>query len=565
MQKNDALIPWVDGKTIGQVLRATAQRSPDQDALIFTHSTSDMPRLTWKAFDEQVDRVARALCAIGLKKGDHLAVWAGNCPEWVLLQFATARIGVVLVTVNPAYRCRELEYALKQSDARAVAMSRSYKGSPYLPILTEVCPTLPAHKSGDVICDAFPQLRHVITLWDEAEPGTLSWKSFLDRASEISAETLREREASLSAEDVINIQYTSGTTGFPKGAMLTHRNLLLNAFYAADYQRLTHRDRMCIPVPLYHCFGCVLGTMCAIVSGASMVFPYECFDAKKTLDAVECEKCTVLYGVPTMFIAELEDPTYPQRDMSSLRTGIMAGAPCPLPLMKRVTHDMHCSEITIAYGQTEASPLITQTRYDDPIELRCGTVGRAHPGIEVKIVDPATGETVPIEQPGELCARGHDVMRGYYNMPEATAHAIDQEGWLHTGDLAVQLPNGYFRITGRLKDMIIRGGENIYPREIEEFLYTHPAIEEVQVIGVPDVKFGEQVMAWIKLRAGKEATPDEIRAFCRHCLARFKVPQYIKIVDSFPMTVTGKIQKFKMREIAIQELGLHDANKIETA
>ncbi len=569
-----ATTPWVEGKTIGAALRATAERHPKNDAVVFTARGW---RASYEAFDAQVDALARSLLSLGLKKGDHVAIWAGNCPEWVLLQFATARIGVVLVTVNPAYRSRELEYCIRQSDAKMLVMASNYKGNDYVEILSELCPELSMAKSytGETpvpqkpvpqrISEQFPELRWVVGLWDDADGGLLAWPKLLERSGQVSVSDLRNAERALSPDDAINIQYTSGTTGYPKGAMLTHRNLLLNAYYTGAAQRLTDADRMCIPVPLYHCFGCVLGTLVAAVHGAAMVFAHEFFDARRTLDAIERERCTVLYGVPTMFIAQLEEPTFAGRDLKSLRTGIMSGAPCPLPLMKRVVEEMHCSEVTIVYGQTEASPLITQTRCDDPIELRCGTVGRPLPGIEVRIVDPVGGEALPPGQPGELCARGHDVMLGYYNMPEQTARAIDAEGWLHTGDLAVELPNGCYRITGRLKDMIIRGGENIYPREVEEFLYTHPKIEEVQVVGVPDAKYGEQILAWIKLRAGQTATDDEIRDYCRQSLARFKVPHYIKFVDSFPMTVTGKIQKFKMREQAIRELGLEEASRVETA
>ncbi len=368
-----------------------------------------------------------------------------------------------------------------------------------------------------------------------------------------------------SPHDAINIQYTSGTTGNPKGAMLSHRNILLNAFYAGECQRLDHTDRICLPVPLYHCFGCVLGTLCCVVHGSAMVFPAEGFQPGATLAAIEQERCTAVYGVPTMFIAKLEHEDYPRRDLSSLRTGIMAGSPCPIETMKRVTQEMGAREITIGYGQTEASPLITQTRTDDPIELRVGTVGRPLPGVEAKIVDVETGEDLGDGQPGEFCGRGHGVMIGYYNMPEKTAEVIDADGWLHTGDLALREPNGYYRITGRLRDMIIRGGENIYPREIEERLYEHPAVVEVQVVGVPDRRLGEEVLAWVKLKSGAQATEDELREFCRQSLAHFKAPRYWKFVDSFPTTVTGKIQKFKIREQAIEELGLQDVAKIETA
>jgi fatty-acyl-CoA synthase len=387
----------------------------------------------------------------------------------------------------------------------------------------------------------------------------------MHRASEVSEDQLLRVEETLGCRDAINIQYTSGTTGFPKGATLSHRNVLLNAFYAGQNQRYTAEDRICIPVPLYHCFGCVLGTMCAVVSGAAMVFPSEGFQAGTALQAIEAEGCTSVYGVPTMFIAMMEHEDYPKRNLKSLRTGIMAGSPCPIELMKRVTSEMGASQITIGYGQTEASPLITQTRTDDPIELRVGTVGQALPHVEVKLVDPETNTDIHDGRPGELCCRGHNVMIGYYNMPGKTADAIDRDGWLHTGDLAMREPNGYYRITGRLRDLIIRGGENIYPREIEERLYEHPAVEDVQIVGVPDRKFGEEVLAWVKLRTGQQATPDELKAFCREKLAYYKVPHYWKFVDSFPTTVTGKIQKYKIRDTAIEELGLQDVANMETA
>jgi fatty-acyl-CoA synthase len=393
----------------------------------------------------------------------------------------------------------------------------------------------------------------------------LAWPDLLARCDETSAAELLDREASLTPSDPINIQYTSGTTGHPKGATLSHRNILINAWYAGLNQRMGRDDRLCIPVPLYHCFGCVLGTLCCIVHGASMVFPAESFEAGATLRAIESERCTVLYGVPTMFIAQLEHEDFPKRDLSSLRTGIMAGSPCPIELMKRVTSVMGAREITIGYGQTEASPLITQTRTDDPLELRVGTVGTVLPGLEAKIVDPLSGQTLPDGQPGELCARGHCVMLGYYDMPDKTAEAIDPEGWLHTGDLALREPNGYFRITGRLKDMIIRGGFNVYPREIEERLHQHPAIEDVHVVGLPDRKYGEEILASIKLRQGQSLTVEEVREFCRAELARFKTPRYVQFVESFPTTVTGKIQKYRIREQAIRELGLEAEARIETA
>lgn len=559
---DESAAPWVDGLTIGQALRETARRFPQSDACVFCDSGQ---RWTWEQLDGDVDRVARALLAAGFRPGHHFGVWATNVPEWVLLQFATARIGVVLVTINPAYRAAELRYTLGQSDVRGVALVDRFRSSDFVGMLQEVCPEITAGPPGRLASPAFPKLRWGVSLRGEHPPGMLGWNDLLALADRVSPDELAAVESQLDAGAAINIQYTSGTTGHPKGATLSHRNILLNAWYAGVCQRLSHHDRLCIPVPLYHCFGCVLGTLCSLVHGAAMIFPAEHFDAGATLRAIEQQRCTVVYGVPTMFIAELEHPDFSRRDLSSLRTGIMAGSPCPIELMKRVTELMGAREITIGYGQTEASPLITQTRTDDPIELRVGTVGRPIPGVEAKIVDPATGADLPDNQPGELCARGHGVMLGYYKMPEKTAEAIDPDGWLHTGDLALRMPNGYFRITGRLRDLIIRGGENVYPREVEERLFQHPAVEDVQVVGVPDRRLGEEVLAWVKLRQGHTASEQELRDFCRQTLAHFKTPRYWKFVDHFPTTVTGKIQKFKIREQAIEDLGLRDVSNIETA
>jgi fatty-acyl-CoA synthase len=429
----------------------------------------------------------------------------------------------------------------------------------------EACPELADAAPGNLQSDTFPKLQFVLSLRGASQRGMLSWSELIARAERVSQERLAEVASSLHPLEPINIQYTSGTTGRPKGAMLSHRNILLNAFYAGQFQRLDHTDRICLPVPLYHCFGCVLGTLCCVVHGSAMVFPAECFQPAATLAAIEQERCTATYGVPTMFIAMMEHEDYSRRDLSSLRTGIMAGSPCPIETMKRVTQEMGAREITIGYGQTEASPLITQTRTDDPIELRVGTVGRPLPGVEAKIVDVETGDELGDGQPGELCGRGHGVMIGYYNMPDRTAEVIDADGWLHTGDLGLREPNGYYRITGRLRDLIIRGGENIYPREVEERLYQHPAVADVQVVGIPDRRLGEDVLAWVQLKSGHQVTEDALREFCRQKLAHFKVPRHWKFVDSFPTTVTGKIQKYKIREQAIEELGLQDVAKIETA
>ena len=554
--------PWVDQLTIGEVLRETAKRYGSQDAVIFP----GLPwRRTWRELDAEVDRVARALLSLGFERGDHLGVWATNVPAWVLLQFATARIGVVLVTINPSYRTNELAFVIAQAELKGLALIDHYKTTHYFDALREAVPGLVTSTPGHLQCERFPKLKTVISLRGDTLKGSFSWDEFLERAEQVPEGRLQSLERALSCDDPINIQFTSGTTGLPKGATLSHRNILLNAFYAGMGQAFTPGDRLCIPVPLYHCFGCVLGTLCSLVHGATMVFPAETFQASMTLKAIEEERCTAVYGVPTMFIAMLEHADYPTRNLKSLRTGIMAGSPCPIELMKRVTTEMGASQMTIGYGQTEASPLITQTRVDDSIELRVGTVGRVLPGIEAKIIDPETGKTLPPLQPGELCARGHNVMIGYFQLPDKTAQAIDTEGWLHTGDIAIQEPNGYFRITGRIKDLVIRGGENIFPREIEELLYQHPAVKDVQVIGVPDRKFGEEVMAWVSLREGQQATADELKAFCKERLAYFKVPHYWKFVDAFPTTVTGKIQKYRMREISIEELGLQDVANIETA
>ena len=550
---SETVTPWVDGLTIGQVLAETVQRHGGRDALVFPKLGL---RLSWGEFSQQVDAAAKGLLALGVQPGEHVAIWATNVPEWVTLQFATARIGVVLVTINPAYRPFELKYVLNQSDAVALFLVDHFKSSDYFAMLHEVCPELAASTPGQLDAADFPKLKTVVTLKGPPLAGAISWSEMLARGSSIDDRKLDEIGETLWPLDPINIQYTSGTTGFPKAATLSHCNLLFNAFYIGFCQRLSEVDRICIPVPFYHCFGCVLGTLASAVYGAAMIVPNEFFHPTDTLDAIERARATVIYGVPTMFIAELEDATFPQRDLKSLRTGIMAGAPCPIEVMRKVIDVMGAREMTIAYGQTEASPVVTQTRVDDPLELRVETVGRPIPGIECKIIDPATGETLGDNQQGEFCSRGHVVMLGYYKNPAATAATIDPNGWLHSGDLAVRLPSGYYKITGRLKDMVIRGGENIYPREIEEFLFTHPAIEQSSVVGVPDPKYGEELCAWIKLRSGVTATEDEIRQFCRAKLAHYKVPRYIRFVEAFPQTVTGKIQKFKIRDQMKDELGL---------
>ncbi len=555
-------VPWVDGKTIGEMLRRQAESLGDHEALVMPQFGV---RWSYRELDRRSDGVAKALSASGVRRGEHVAVWATNWPAWVLLQFATARIGAVLVTINPAYRASELAYVLKQSDARSLFLIDQFKTSNYFQILRDAVPELNESSTGELNLAELPRLKQIVAL--SGDPGAMAsrWEDWLAQGEGISDQDLRVAEGACQPSDPINIQYTSGTTGFPKGAMLTHRNLLLNGYYVGSCQAFSKSDRVCFPVPFYHCFGCVLGVLGATTHGATMVVPFEYFVPERTLEAIRDERATAIYGVPTMFIGMLESPQFDSTEMSSLRTGVMAGSPCPIELMKRVVRDMHASEITIAYGLTEASPVITQTRTSDPLELRVETVGRVLPGVEVRIVDPGTGVTLGDDQPGELCTRGHGVMVGYYNMPGPTGEAIDKEGWLHSGDLAVRKPNGYFHITGRLKEMICRGGENIYPREIEEFLLTHTSIQNAAVVGVPDAKYVEETGVWIKLRPGKPLSEEELRQFCKGKLAHYKIPRYIRFVEDFPMTVTGKIQKFKIREAMIEELGLSELSREKMA
>lgn len=559
---SNAAAPWVDGITIGRMLRETATRHPARRALVFPQFNS---RRTYAEFDRDVDQAAKALLGLGIGKGEHVALWATNWPQWVVLQFACARVGAVLVNINPAYRSHEVAYVLKQSDSVALFLIDRFKNSDYFAMIHEAIPELAASAGGKLASAAFPQLRHVVALTDQTAAGMQTWHAFLALGEPISDAALAARENDLAAGDPINIQYTSGTTGFPKGATLTHRNILMDAYYVGDCQKFSENDALCINVPFYHCFGCVLGTLCSAIYGAAMIVAHEYFKPEESLAAIESEKATAVYGVPTMFIAMLDHPTRPARDLSSLRTGIMSGSPCPLEIMQRVVGEMGVREITIAYGLTEASPVITQTRADDPIELRVKTVGRPLPGVEVKLVDPSNGRVLGDDEQGELCTRGYVVMLGYYNMPEQTARTIDADGWLHSGDLASRMPNGCYRITGRIKDMVIRGGENIYPREIEEFLYTHPAVQDVSVVGVPDPKYIEELAAWIRLKPGQTACEADIRTYCQANLAHYKVPKYVRFVTEFPQTVTGKIQKFKIREAMIAELGLDQAAKREMA
>jgi len=542
--------PELSEMCIGQVLDATAQKYPDNDALIVCH---EHKRYTYRELRRQVEAAARGLMSIGIQKGDRVGIWSTNNSEWVITQFATAKIGAILVNINPANRAFELEYVLRQSECRALMMIERFRDSDYVEAIRQVCPEIDQGQATTLHSANLPALRQLIFIGDHAPKGMISWNDLLISGCRISVAELCDREASLDPNDGINIQYTSGTTGFPKGAVLSHRNIVNNGKLTADSQRLTYLDRLCIPVPFYHCFGMVLSNMACVVTGATMVIPAAHFDAEATLRAVHEERCTALHGVPTMFIAELEHPKFAAFDLHTLRTGIMAGAPCPIEIMKRVLNEMHCTELTIAYGLTEASPVITQTKPSDSIELRVKSVGKPLPHTEVKLVHPATGEIVPIGESGELCTRGYLVMKGYYRNPEATRAALDEESWLHTGDLAVMDAAGYCSITGRSKDVIIRGGENIYPREVEEFLYTCPGIRMVQVVGIPCPKYGEQVAAWIQLEQGSTLTEDEILSFCASKIAHFKIPKIIQIVDEFPMTVTGKVQKFKIRETMMNQ------------
>ena len=554
--------------TIGDLLDLQAQRYADRDALVHA-ATGD--RYTYREFHAEVERVARGLMSIGIGKGQHVGIWATNYSEWILTQYATAKIGAVLVTVNPAYRTHELAYVLEQAQLNAIVIIGRFRTSDYVAMINEVVPELRESLPGRLCSATFPHLNHVIYIPPHDAPeaptpeGMWRWSEMVSLAGQTSIEDLHSRQAQCHPDDVINIQYTSGTTGNPKGAMLTHHTLVANCSLVADGMELTDLDRLCIPVPFYHCFGCGMGSLACVTHGATMVIPSEYFDPLQTLRAVEQERCTALHGVPTMFIAELGHPDFDQFDLSSLRTGIMAGSPCPIEVMRQVIDRMGIERVTICYGQTEASPVVTQTLADDSIERRVGTVGRALPGIEVRLVDPETDQVVGPGAQGELQSRSSMIMKGYFNMPDATEEAIDSEGWLHSGDLATVDEDGYYKITGRLKDMIIRGGENIYPREIEEFLYTHPQVADVQVIGVPDERFGEEVMAWVMLKPDANATTDEIRDYCRGRIAHYKVPRYVKITNEFPMTVTGKIQKFRMRELAVAELGLQAAAGVETA
>lgn len=536
--------------TIGQAFDRTAARYPDGEALVVCHQQQ---RYTWAQLARAVDLHARALMALGLQVGDRLGVWAPNCAQWFISQFASAKIGVVLVNINPAYRLSELEYVLKQSGCQWLVSAGSFKTSNYHAMLQELVPELAGQPAGALDCARFAELRGVISLDPEPPAGFLPWAQLATLGGEVTDEQLQVREACVQFDQPVNIQYTSGTTGFPKGATLSHHNILNNGYMVGESLGLTASDRLVIPVPLYHCFGMVMGNLGCVTHGTTMIYPGEAFDPGLTLQAVAQERATGLYGVPTMFIAMLDHPRRAEFDLSSLRTGIMAGATCPIEVMRRVISEMHMGEVQIAYGMTETSPVSIQTGPADDLELRVTTVGRTQPQLENKLID-AEGNVVARGEIGELCTRGYSVMLGYWNNSQATADAIDGEGWMHTGDLAQMDEQGYVRIVGRNKDMIIRGGENIYPRELEEFFFTHPAVADVQIVGVPDAKYGEEIVAWIKFHPGHAANELELQTWCKSRIAHFKTPRYFKFVDAFPMTVTGKIQKFKMREISIQEL-----------
>ena len=548
------------GSTIAEHFADIINRFAEREAVV---SLPQQKRLSYRALSDAVDQLAKGLVAIGFVKGDRIGVWSTNNIEWLMLQMATARIGAVLVNINPAYRLRELSYALQRSEVQGIFTIPAFRSSQYVDMLVELIPELTQTKNDELNSSEFPFLRKLVIYDpDDAEHtgqphcGFLTWQEVIKAGDSIETDKLDTITASLDRDDPINIQYTSGTTGFPKAVVLTHHNILNNAWFSARAMHFTENDRLCVPVPFYHCFGMVLANLLCLSQGACIVIPAEHFDPLEVLKAIEAERCTAIHGVPTMFIAELEHADFKNHDLSSLRTGIMAGAPCPPSLMKRVIEDMHCTEILIGYGETEASPLTHLTTRDDNMERRTETVGKNLPHQEVKIVSVETGETVPLGEIGEICFRGYHIMRGYYGQPEKTVEAIDDKGWLYSGDLGTMDADGYVRITGRRKEMIIRGGENIYPREIEAYLFTHPKVAQVSVFGVPDDLYGEEIMAWIQLHQNEQCSEDEIRDYCKDQIAHYKIPKYIWFVDEFPMTVTGKLQKYRMREIAMEKLGL---------
>jgi len=550
------------GMTIGEMVDRIAAEYPENEAIVSVHQNI---RLTYGQFLGEVNRVARALIGLGVEKGDRVGIWAMNHAEWVIVQFATAKMGAIMVNINPAYRTYELEYVLKQAEISTLIVQGRFKTSDYVGMFYEACPEVYESKPGRISSEKFPFLKNAIFIGHIPYNGMYTWDDFLKKADEITMDELIERGEALTFDDAINIQYTSGTTGFPKGVVLTHHNVLNNGYIIGEGMGFTEKDRLCIPVPFYHCFGMVLSNLASVTHGTTMVLPAPTFDAESVLQTIEKERCTAVHGVPTMFIAELTHPNFAKYDMRSLRTGIMAGSPCPIEVMKEVNQKMHMSEIVIVYGQTETSPGVTMTTTRDPLERRVTTVGRAFPHTELKIVDPATGKIVPYGEIGEICARGYCVMKCYYNNPSATHATLDKDHWNHTGDLGTIDEEGYFKIVGRLKDMVIRGGENIYPREIEEFLHHHEKIFDVYVVGVPDVKYGEELCAWVKLKPGQTMTEQEVKDYCKGKIAHFKIPRYVMFVNDFPITISGKIQKFRMREESIKTLGLQEADKIETA
>lgn len=550
------------GLTIGEMLNNISRKFPDNEAVVSVHQGI---RWTYREFLEKVDAFARGLMAIGVEKGDRVGLWAMNHAEWIVVQFATAKIGAIMVNINPAYRIYELEYVLKQAEIQTLVIQGRFKTSDYVGMFYEACPEAYESRPGMLSSEKFPFLKNVIFMGDVDYCGMFLWEEIEDAGERISDDEFVSREESLDFDDAINIQYTSGTTGFPKGVVLSHHNVLNNGYIIGEGMSFSENDRLCIPVPFYHCFGMVLSNLACMTHGSAMVLPYPAFDAESVLRTVQNERCTALHGVPTMFIAELSHPDFDKYSMETLRTGIMAGSPCLVEVMKEVNRRMNMSEIVIVYGQTETSPGITMTTTRDPLERRVSTVGKVFPHSEIKIIDPDTGKIVPRGDIGEICARGYMVMKCYYNNPSATHVTLDPDGWNHTGDLGSLDGEGYLRIEGRLKDMVIRGGENIYPREIEEYLHHHPGISDVYVIGVPDEKYGEELMAWVKAENGAVLTEKEVQEFCRGKIAHYKIPRYVKFVTEFPSSITGKIQKYRMREISIQELGLGDVSEIETA
>lgn len=542
--------------TLGELVDRTSINYPDNDALVFPDRNL---RYSYKEFREVCNQFAKSLMKLNIKKGDIIAMWGSNVPEWVITQFGSARIGAVMATVSTSYRLLELEYQLKQSDTTTLIMIEGTKTSDFISLINELCPELKECKPGELVSKRLPLLKNVVVIGNNKYPGMFTWDEFIKLGEDVSDEALAARGSELDPDDVAIMIYTSGTTGHPKGVMLTHHNIITNAFALAECLKLGPTDRMCVAVPFFHCFGSVASNVCSVATGAAIV-PVELFNPAKVLETVEAERCTVLHGVPTMFILELEQMEKERYDVSSLRTGIVAGAACPPDVMERIVNVMNMREVISSYGQTEASPCITSTRADDPLELKIGTVGKALPGVEVKIVDTGTGEEVPRGVQGEICARGYNIMKGYYKMPEATAAAIDRDGWLHTGDMGTMDENGYCRITCRIKDMIIRGGENIYPKEIEDFLRIHPLIKDAQIIGVPSEKYGEEVMAFIRVKDGHVLTPESVQEFCKGQIATSKIPRYVAFVDDYPYTANGKVQKFKLLEMALEMLGPQAVN-----